>query len=115
MCIKNRPKGSLTSGKSIFNFCKTAGQSGFRFFESAKAAARYDWPICELSASEAGLDPQTALKSLRSASKPRFSWPKSRKYEFGLSAKPLPAEAKTRFRRSWLCLFFLARGSLYRS
>ena len=36
MCIKNRPKGSLTSGKSIFNFCKTAGQSGFRFFESAK-------------------------------------------------------------------------------
>ena len=29
---KNRLKDSLTSGNSIFSFCKTAGQSGFHFF-----------------------------------------------------------------------------------
>ena len=39
---KNRLKDSLTSGNSVFSFCKTAGQSGFRFFESVKTAECYD-------------------------------------------------------------------------
>ena len=33
---KNRLKDSLTSGNSVFSFCKPAGQSRFRFLESGK-------------------------------------------------------------------------------
>ena len=47
----------------------------FLFFWLQGNLARHNRPTCKVPTAEASLGPQTTPKTLRSASKPRFSWP----------------------------------------
>lgn len=87
----------------------------FLFFWLQGNLAHHNRPTCKVPTAEASLGPQTTSKTLRSASKPRFSWLESLESQVSPLPKPPPAEAIQRFRRSELPALFLARGSLYRS
>ena len=65
---------------------------GFLFFWLRGNLARHNRPTCKVPTAEASLGPQTTPKTLRSASKPRFSWPKS--LESQVPPLPKPPQRK---------------------